>query len=55
MIMVGTSYIRKHGGKHVPKYLPFEFHQIKIQKSYINWPQQPLTEKVPNISEKSDF
>ena len=33
----------------------FEFHQKKNQKSYIGWPQQPPTEKVPNISENLDF
>ena len=28
---------------------------ISFQKSNIAWPQQPPTEKVPNISEKLDF
>ena len=56
MITVGLSYIRKHSWC-------LAYSQIstiwvsskKNQKSYIDWPQQPPTEKVPNISEKLHF
>ena len=33
----------------------FEFYQPVLTKNYMGWPQQPLTEKVPDISEKWDF
>ena len=33
----------------------FEFHQPVLKKNTMGWPQQPPTEKVPDINEKWDF
>ena len=33
----------------------FEFHCPVFKKSNICWPQQPLKERVPDISKKLDF
>ena len=38
-----------------PNIQHLSFIKKKIPKSYIGWPQQPPTEKVPNISKKLDF
>ena len=35
--------------------LEFCVSSTSFQKSNMGWPQQPLTEKVPDISEKRDF
>ena len=56
MIMVGLSYMSNHSW-----WLACSLESTiwvsskKSQKSNIGWPQQPPTEKVPNISEKLGF
>ena len=56
MITVGLSYIRKHSWwLACSPIFSIWVSSKKSQKSYIGWPQQPLTEKVPNISKKLDF
>ena len=39
----------------IQEVMTFGFYQIAFQKSAIGWPQQPLTEKMTDISEKLDF
>ena len=56
MITVGLSYIRKHSWwLACSPIFSIWVSSKKIPKSYIGWPQQPPTEKVPNISKKLDF
>ena len=55
-ITVGLSYIRKHSWwLACSPIFSIWVSSKKIPKSYIGWPQQPPTEKVPNISKKLDF
>ena len=39
----------------VQEVMAFGFYQPVFKKSNIGWPQQPPTEKMSDISEKSDF
>ena len=56
MIRVGLSYIRKHSWCLAYSQISTIWVSSKyFQKSYIDWPQQPPTEKVPNIREKLHF
>ena len=56
MITVDLSYIRKHSWwLACSPIFSIWVSSKKNPKSYIGWPQQPLTEKVPNISKKLDF
>ena len=55
-ITVDLSYIRKHSWwLACSPIFSIWVSSKKIPKSYIGWPQQPPTEKVPNISKKLDF
>ena len=56
MITAGLSYIRKHSRWLACCHISTIWvSSKKNQKSNIGWPQQPLTEKIPNVSEKLDF